>query len=49
MLLQSDLNKLRLSQLAKLDRLYINFLSTILLQIFNHDFIYYSNQIFPKK
>ena len=38
-LLQSDLNKYRLSQLAKLDKLYINSESTRLLQISNSYFI----------
>ena len=47
MLLQSDLNKLRLSQLATLDPLYNNSASTRLLQILNNDFIEYNNQIFP--
>ena len=39
MLLQSDLNKWRLSQLAKLDKLYINSASTRVLQRYRHDFI----------
>ena len=38
-LLQSDLNKCRLSQFSKLDKLYINSASTRLLKIFKHDFI----------
>ena len=47
MLLQSDLNKLRLSHLAKIDKSYINFASTRLLQRSNIDLIEYKNQIFP--
>ena len=39
MLIQSYLNKWRLSQLAKLDNLYINSALTRLLQISNHYFI----------
>ena len=39
MLLQSDLNKWRLLQLAKLDELFINSASTRFLQISKHDFI----------
>ena len=39
MLLQSDSNKWRLLQLSKLDMLYINSVSTRLLQISNNDFI----------
>ena len=39
MLLQWDLNKCRLSPLAKPDKLYINSESTRLLQISKHDFI----------
>ena len=39
MLLQSDINKLRLLQLGKLDGLYINSASNILLQISMHDLI----------
>ena len=46
MLLQSDINKCRISQLAKLDELYINSASTILLQIFKNDFIELKKQIF---
>ena len=48
MLLQSDLNKLMLSLLAKLDELYNNSASTRLLQISKINFIEYNNQIFPK-
>ena len=47
MLLQSDLNKWRLSKLAKLDKLYINSAPTRLLQRYKHDFIEYKNKIFP--
>ena len=47
MLLQSDLNKWMLSQLVKLDKLYINSASTRLLQISKHYFVEYNNQIFP--
>ena len=39
MLLQSDLKKWNLSQLVKLDKLYINYASTRLLQISKNDFI----------
>ena len=46
-LLQSDLNKWMLSQLVKLDKLYINSASTRLLQISKHYFVEYNNQIFP--
>ena len=49
MLLQSYRSKWRLSQLAKLDKLYINYESTRLLQISKHDFIEYNNHIFPNK
>ena len=47
MLLRSDLNKWRLSQLATLDKLYINSASTRLLQRSKHDFVEYKNQILP--
>ena len=47
MLLQSDLNKWRISQLAKLNRLYINYASTRLLEIFKNYCIEYKKQIFP--
>ena len=47
MLLKSDLNSWRISQLAKLDKLYINSTSTRLLQISKNDFIEYKKQIFP--
>ena len=46
MLLQSDLNKWSLLQLAKLDKLYINPALTILSQIFIINFIEYTKQIF---
>ena len=39
MLLQSDINKYILSQLSKLDKLYINYASTRLLQRYKNDFI----------
>ena len=39
MLLQSDLNKWRIPQSEKLDKLYINSASTRLLQISKNDFI----------
>ena len=39
MLLQSDLNKWRLSQLVKLDKVYINYASTRPLQISKIDLI----------
>ena len=48
MLLQSDLNKWRLTQLEKLDKLYINAASTRILQKYKIDYIVYKNQIFPK-
>ena len=47
MLLQSNLNNWRLSQLAKLDKLYINSASSRLLQISKHYIIEYKNKIFP--
>ena len=47
MLLQSYLNKWRISQLAKLDKLYINPALTRLLQISKNGFIQYKNGIFP--
>ena len=47
MLLQSDLNKWRLSLLAKLDKLYVNSASKRLLKIFQNYFIEYKNHIFP--
>ena len=47
MLLQSDLNKWRLSKLEKLDKLYINYSSTRILQRSKIDFIEYNNQMFP--
>ena len=46
-LLQSDLNKWRLSHLSKLDNLYINYASNRLLQISKNYFIEYKNKIFP--
>ena len=46
MLLQSDINKWRISQVDKLDKLYINSASTRLLQRSNNDFIQYKNEIF---
>ena len=47
MFIQSDLNKWRLSQLSKLDKLYISSASTRLKKNLKHDFIEYNNQIFP--
>ena len=47
MLLQSDLNKRGISQLAKLDKLYINYALTRLLERYNNDFIEYKKKIFP--
>ena len=47
MLLQSDLNKWRLPQLTKLDKVYINYTSTRILQRYKINFIDYNNQIFP--
>ena len=47
MLLQSDIDKWRLSQLAKLYKLYINYETTRLLQRSKIYFIKYKNQIFP--
>ena len=44
---QSDLNKWRLSELLKLDKLYIDYESTRLLHISNIDIIEYNIQIFP--
>ena len=49
MLLQSELNKWRLSKSSKLDKLYINSASTTLLQRSKIDFIEYKNHIFPNK
>ena len=46
MLLQSDLNKWRLSQLSKLDNLYIDSASTRLLQRSKIGLMEYKNQIF---
>ena len=47
MLLQLDLNKWRISQLSKLDKLYINYVSTRLLERSKNDFIEYKKKIFP--
>ena len=47
MLLQSDLNKWRLSPSYKLDKLYIYSESTIFLQIYEINFVEYNNQIVP--
>ena len=49
MLLRSDLNKWRLTTLEKLDRLYINSISTAPFHISKIDFFKYNNQIFPNK
>ena len=45
-LLKSDLNRWRISQLYKPDKLYNNSSSTQLSQIPKNDFIEYNNQIF---
>ena len=47
MLIQSDINKWRISQVNKLEKLYINSASTRLLQRSDNYFIEYNNQIFP--
>ena len=47
MLLQSDLNKCRISQLVKLDKLYINPALTILLERSKNSFLEYRKKIFP--
>ena len=47
MLLQSDLNKWRISELSKLNKLYINSVSTRLLERSNNDFIKYKTKILP--
>ena len=47
MLFQSDINKWMISQLSKLDKLYINYESNRLLHRYKNDFIEYKNQIFP--
>ena len=47
MLLQSDLNKCRISQLVKLDKLYINPALTILLERFKNSLLEYRKKIFP--
>ena len=47
MVIQSDLNKWRLSQLAKFDRLYINSVSTRISKKSKNDFIEYKNLMFP--
>ena len=47
MLLQSDINKWRLSQFFKLDKLYINSALTRLLKISKIGLIEYNNQILP--
>ena len=47
MVIQSDLNKWRLSQLAKFDRLYINSVSTRISKKSKNDFIEYKNLLFP--
>ena len=46
-LLQSDNNKWRISQLAKLDKLHINSASTITLEIPKNGCIEFNKQIFP--
>ena len=47
MLLSSDLNKWRISQLDKLDKLYVNYTPTRPSQTPKNYFIEYKNQIFP--
>ena len=47
MLLKLDINKWRISQLAKLDKLYINYTSTRILERPKNDFIEYKKEIFP--
>ena len=47
MLLQSDLNKWRISQVDKLDKFYMNSASTIILKRPKNYFISYKNKIFP--
>ena len=47
MLLQSYLNKWRISQLAKLEKSYINSETTRILEIYKNYFIKYKKQIFP--
>ena len=44
MLLQSDINKWRLRKLAKLDKLYINSVSDILLQRSNIYYVEYNDE-----
>ena len=48
MLLQSDINKQRLSKFAELDKLYVNSASTRLLKISKLNLNEYKNQIYPK-
>ena len=48
MSLQSDINIWRISELVKVDKLYIVYASTLLLQISNSDIIQYMNDTFPK-
>ena len=47
MLLQSYINKWRISQLTKLDYLYITYALTRLLEISKNDFVEYKKQITP--
>ena len=47
LLLQSYINKWRILQVDKLDKLYINSASPGILQISKNDFIQYKNEIFP--
>ena len=49
MFLKSDINTCRISQLSKLDHLYINSATTRLLEISENDFIQYKKQIFPNE
>ena len=47
MLLKSYISKWRISRLDKLDKLYINYTPTRLLEISKNDFIEYKKRIFP--
>ena len=47
LLLQLDINKWRISQISKLDQLYINYTSTRLIETSKNDLIEYNKQIFP--
>ena len=47
MLLETYLNKWKIPQVYKLYKLYINYVSTLILQISKNDFIENKNKIFP--